>query len=726
MASYAFETIKDYSMVQTFYADPQSVNNSSEISLTSIELFFKAKPDPTKNASGKTNPGVVVTICEVNNDEPDLTKCIHGISVRRPFDQIYSFSDASSPTTFSFASPVKLATGRFYGVVITLEDPAFDLWLNKQGDKLVGTNTPSSGSNIVKDGKLYLNNNAGVYRAISDSDLKFAVNVAKYVSNTVSDYFTNKDYEFFTVKGRSGAFLGGEYVYKRNVANSSAGKLYVTAGSNVIRGNGATSFDTLTVGQPIVIYGNTTVSQVKFVLSISNSTYMTVTSPVPFTNGASDYKTSAVVGKVYYKDEIANRMFLVDSTANTVYKFAANDILIGTDSRAVCNVDTIDSHSIDRVKIRGSVRSPAAGTIQNIFNTAWYNPATNAYAFDTSKAERIDLNDMLVKNINRYDGFILSRSIEVDNSNLFDAFQNIDNAPYPNRKSLKIDTTLSVSSSNNGLFCAPVIDKDNIDIYTIQNRISNTYTSVDANGVTIDTEVAGNGLAASRHISTKVTFANNRFAEDIRVFVTAYRPANTELRVYARVHNSADPESFDDKAWTPLVYVENANKFSSRENENDFIEYELGLPNYHATAANSSWNGTLPGVYTTQLSNNIIAATNDPTTYVANNDLIKIYNPLIPEDYVIAVANTVSATNIVLGTPISNNNLVGTGFVVDKMTYKNVVFNNITNDNVARYYSSTLVEYDKFDSMQIKIVMLADTTYKVPKIDQIQVIGVSA
>ena len=726
MTSIPVETIKDYAMVQTFYADPQAVNNSSEINITSVELFFKAKPDRTKNASGKANPGVTVTICQVSNDEPDLTKCIHGVSVRRSFDEIYSFSDASSPTTFSFLNPVKLPTGRFYGIVVIFEDPAFELWTNKQGDKLVNTNTPSSGSNIVKDGKLYLNNNSGVYKAISDTDLKFAVNVAKYVSNTVSGYFTNKDYEFFTTKSRVGGFLTGEYVYKRNVANSTSGKLYVTAGSNVIRGNGATSFNTLTVGQPIVIYGNSTVSQVKFVLNISNSTYMTVSSPVPFTNGASDYKTTSVVGKVYYKDEITDRMYLVDSSANTTYKFAVNDGLIGVDSRATCNVKTIEAHSVDRVKIKGSVKSPAAGTITNFFNTAYFNPVTSTYLYDANKAERIDLNNILVKNLNRYDGFILSRSLEVDNANLFDAFSNIDNAPYPNRKSLKIDTTLKVSASNTGLFYAPTIEKDNIDIYTLQNIISNTYTTVDANGVTIDTEVGGNGIAASRYIATKVTFANNRFAEDIRVYMTAYRPANTELKVYARVHNSADPEAFDDKAWTPLIYVENGTKFSSTENENDFIEFELGLPNYHESAANSTWNGTLPGVYTTELSNNIIAATDDPTTYVANNDLIKIYNPLIPEDYIVAIANTVSATNIVLGTAISNNNLVGTGFVVDRLKYKNVAFNNITNDNVARYYSSSLVEYDKFDSMQIKIVMLSDTTYKVPKVDQIQVIGVSA
>jgi hypothetical protein len=55
-----------------------------------------------------------------------------------------------------------------------------------------------------------------------------------------------------------------------------------------------------------------------------------------------------------------------------------------------------------------------------------------------------------------------------------------------------------------------------------------------------------------------------------------------------------------------------------------------------------------------------------------------------------------------------------------------MAFNNKANDNIVRYYNNARAEFDTFDTMQIKIVFLADKTYLVPKIDQIQVIGVSA
>ena len=112
---------------------------------------------------------------------------------------------------------------------------------------------------------------------------------------------------------------------------------------------------------------------------------------------------------------------------------------------------------------------------------------------------------------------------------------------------------------------------------------------------------------------------------------------------------------------------------------------------------------------------------------IANNDLIKIYNPLFPQtNYQVAAVKEANATHITIGGVVETTNVAGTGYKIDKLKYPNVAFNNINNTNISRYYNSTLAEFDAFDSMQVKIVMLADNTYKVPRIDQIQVLGVSA
>ena len=227
--------------------------------------------------------------------------------------------------------------------------------------------------------------------------------------------------------------------------------------------------------------------------------------------------------------------------------------------------------------------------------------------------------------------------------------------------------------------------------------------------------------AISKYISKKIPFANNRFSEDVKVFLTAYRPENTDVKVYCRVHNSSDPDAFESKSWTPLTCSINANQFSALNDKNSLVEYTYELPQYSETA------NTIPGNFTTQASNNVIVATTaDPSTYVAANDAIKIYNPLFPTNYQVAIVTAANSTSITIGELVTNNNIIGVGFAVDKLKYPNIAFNNPLNDNISRYYNNTFAEFDKFDTMQLKIVLTAENTNITPEVTQYQFIGVSA
>lgn len=702
MAEPVFDTISTFSVIQTFFADPEIVSNSSEISLTSIDLFFRTKPDRAKNASGKVAPGVVVSICEVQNEVPVLSKIYRESAVRRSYDEVYSFSDASSATTFGFQKPVKLKTGRFYGVVVQFEDPGYELWSNKQGDKLVGTNTTSPGSNLVKDGKMFLYNNSSIFKSLSDTDLKFAVKVAKFTANTQVTTYTNKNYEFLTLENSAGNFIGGEYVYV--VSANASGNVSISSSNNLVTGTG-TDFSTLEVGQPIVIYCNTSVTEVTTVSGIVNSTSMRIASPMPIANTNTRYSIPPL-GRVYYKDNINRTLYLTDSTANLTNKFEVGDFIVGSDSGASANIASIDDFSLDGFRLAGDVAVPSAGRFDASVRSAIFDGSQYRLG---SSAIRPTINDSRINHADVADFRLLSRSLEVDNSNLY---SNADLLIV--NKSLSMDVSTPMYTSNANLFTCTTTDAE-LDLFSIRYNISNTTVVAD-----IDTEVADNGVSKSRHISSKLAFANNRFAEDIRLIVNAYRPANTDLQFYARVFNSSDPEAFDDKSWTPLVYKENGNTYSSSD-KRDIIEYTLGFPQYHE-AANS-----LPGAFTAQLANTVLSASGvDPSTYVANNDVIRLYSPLFEENYIVGVVASVNSTAITLANPVSNTGLVGDGLKVDKVKYPNAAFNNITNDNVARYYNTSLVEFDTFDSVQIKIVPISTTSYVVPMVDSISVIGVSA
>lgn len=712
-----------FDLVQTFYTDPDRFNRSGEITLTSVDLFFKNKPDRNgRTSSGRADPGVTVYIVKTIDDRPDLRNIFNESRSRVTNKNIVAFSDGSGATSFRFRKPVRLKTGETYGVGVIFEDPGFELWESIAGEKIVGTATTGSGTNQIKDGKLYKFNYDPDTQFMSeraDRDLVMKLYAAKYTANTTTATYVNPKYEFFSTSSINGRFKAGEYVYQA-VANAS-GNVVFTAGNKYITADDADFSSGVVAGDKLVLFSNTSYSQVVEVLNVVNSSYIETTSNIVHSNTTTNWMIPPI-GRAYNINKARNRLYLINSNANSSLKFAANsNILYGEDSQANAVVSAIDTVSVDRVRVAADVATDSRSNIDFDLTFARANTG-GGYDLDLARQRRVQFNRFDTTRFNAYDARLVSRSLEVDQAGLFRSAATLDDGTtYPiDRVSAIANVSVTINEANTELYRSPSIPST-VDVYSHTADISNTYTSTDANSVTFDTEVNGPNLARSRHIGKKVTFANNRFSEDVRVFMTAYKPANTDVLVYARVHNSADEDAFDDRAWTPLEYKENADKVSSTEDENDFIEFELGLPQYSESA------NVLPGTFTTVNASVVITGAGvDPTSYVANNDLIKIYNPLVPEDYIVATVVDQNTTTISVGTAITNNNILGSGFKVDRLKYYNTAFNNITNDNVARYYNSSMIEFDKFDSMQIKIVMLSDTTYVTPRIDQIQVIGVSA
>jgi hypothetical protein len=85
------------------------------------------------------------------------------------------------------------------------------------------------------------------------------------------------------------------------------------------------------------------------------------------------------------------------------------------------------------------------------------------------------------------------------------------------------------------------------------------------------------GTAVAKYVSATVTLAEDMDAEDLRVFVNAYKPNRTNVRVYARLQNSEDSRTFLDLPWLELDQLTSEFRFSDSRNPNDFIEYEYSI-----------------------------------------------------------------------------------------------------------------------------------------------------
>ena len=294
--------------------------------------------------------------------------------------------------------------------------------------------------------------------------------------------------------------------------------------------------------------------------------------------------------------------------------------------------------------------------------------------------------------------------------------------------------------SNNDFVC---IQPEDITISYSRFNINDDYSG----------EHTNYGNADSKHITKKITFENERFAEDLVVYLTAYRPYNTDIKVYARIHNSNDSEAFDDKDWT-LLELQSDKIYSSSADINDYVELSYGFKRHPNTMLRI--DGTVNVADNTTV-NVIGSGTSFSTNAIANlqvNDLIKIYTPLFPNNYAVCVVSAVandtqfSITKPIKGTSIGND-ITGDGLVVHllgrngnstvtEIGYPQQAFNNLLNQNVVRYYTSSMMEYDTYDSFQLKVVLLADidqvATFdnansiptNIPRVDDIRAVGVTS
>ncbi len=267
-------------IVQTFFVDPNAVQQASHVLITSVDLYVKSKPSALGSASGILNPGIVVSICPVENDAPVIAKK-YSRTARRAYDEINTSTDSTAMTTFGFSRPVVVVPGQSYGIVITTEDDEYVFWQHTSGDRLVGTNEASPGLTGAREGKYY-QSSAVETKPVNDVALKFRVSIADFAASSSEIQLVNDGFEFLTIDNRTSVFVGGEKVFSNTAP--IAGTVRVVAGSPFLTGTG-TTLTSLTERQDVVIASGNTyhVNQIKY---ITNTTHLELQEAASVSNTA--------------------------------------------------------------------------------------------------------------------------------------------------------------------------------------------------------------------------------------------------------------------------------------------------------------------------------------------------------------------------------------------------------------------------------------------------------
>ena len=670
-----FECDEEYDdpLSQTFKLESTMFKGNETGYLTSINLYF-AEKDP--------NLGVTIELRDTMNGVPG-PNVLPFSRVRLESSQINTSTKGTSSTVVNFKSPVAVDTKKEYAIVIKPDanSPNYKVFTAKAGQADLDT-----GIQVNQDwgvGTMFLSTNNRTWTEYLDEDIKFELFAAHFLDNLSTVDLVNDDYEFLVANNGTinGTFQQSEEVFK--LAANASGNVVFTKGSATITGDG-TTFTDLASGESVVLTVNATAFDVVQINSITNATSMTIQGAPKFssntTNGRYQHTPTGYFVKL---DDSTSTLQINGSTStNSTFLFANQDVVIGCDSNANCTIDAPVDTNLSYYEPRVYKVEPAGTRIKSEVganNTTTVPIRTNDRNYPITQGETLQIK---------------SKSNEIDGTTI--------------NKSLTLRHFLTSRSK----FTAPMIDLQSQGLLIYENVINNDITNE---------HLANEGSTASKYVSRIVTLADGLDAEDIKVFVNAYRPANTDVKVYARILNETDTTNIDDANWSLLQMTKNEDKFSSDVDRKDIVEYGYEFADTLETTAVDTI-ATLDSDTKT-----VITSSNVHSTF-ANNDLIKLTQGDEDTDYQISkitgkAANGTSFT--IADNCFVNSSVITVSRVNDDNIYRAFRDPQAPTAFTATYYNEDNEKFVGYKRLAIKIVMTSESTNKAPVLQDYRAIAVS-
>ena len=441
--------------------------------------------------------------------------------------------DSTQPTKVTFPSPVFLENKTQYAFVVhTIGlNPDTYFWVSRLGENDVITNQAITSRPLT--GTLFTTNNNLNYVPVLDVDLKIRFNRANFNTNvTGTALFGNEPIDFYNVSPDDEVNLRpGETV-------TGTSQLIL---SNILGG-------IITAGDKLV--GQTSNAVANVVNIIGNNYFTddrrfvrTETVNVTFANNTPRGITAEVnsvvegSGTLYKYDEKDNKIYI----KNTNGRFLSNDIIKGESSEETVTLQSLSSYQYGLVDFEPN-----------------FIPFNNTQiSFDgrtTNNSNILDTNffNLSVRNNNDFleEKRLLSRNAEL--------------TLLSGQPSSQFRTRL-VSQSR---FISPVVDV---------SRTHSVYVLNLVNANTVGEEAPSGGNLINKYISKTVTLAPDQDAEDLVVFISTYRPAGTDVKVYCKLRNINDTDSFESKDYIEMERVTD-DVFSSISSRDDFVSFDFKIP----------------------------------------------------------------------------------------------------------------------------------------------------
>lgn len=515
---------------------------------TTRKMWFEVREvDSSGGISNSQVPGTVVYI-----ENKDIPVSTNGID---------------NPLEVRFPAPVFLMNNKQYAFVVHSfspyymnVDPDTYMWISRIGEIDKNTGTPVN--DRMRLGTFFQTTNNRQWEAIQDVDLTIKIYRAVFTPGTATAIIGNSPLEKMTLGSVSSSFqeLIGDTVSSGDVLS-------------LINANGSFSVGNIIIGKTSGVRGTVISIPENGKIAVSNTYYQTGEGIDAYSNDGTTYlKVSGTIQSVanstavlsYYK-EAANKVYAEFKKSSGGFK--VGDKLISTTSgpKYSFTVQSIDNFPYSM----SSFEPRVLDFLKTDFKYEMATVANNS----TSLGEW-----NLIHETETYywpeEKVIFSRSDEL---NLLEGIP-----------SQQVKVTMTTESE----YVTPVFDLNTTHSVIIENIVNN-----DASGE--DGKSGGNAI--NKYISQTITLADGQDAEDLKVYITAYRPPGTDVKVYAKISNAADPDTLEQKNWIEMQkdgtgeynYSSVVDRLNFREYSyifsNDMMSGEMGQVQY--TSAGTTYTG---------------------------------------------------------------------------------------------------------------------------------------
>jgi hypothetical protein len=391
------------------------------------------------------------------------------------------------------------------------------------------------------------------------------------------------------------------------------------------------------------------------------------------------------------------------------FGFKGIDTNLASDSSYTTIDDEIPYEFIDTTRMLMSRSSEFASTGGN-------SSLSVAATFNSANTKISPYIDVVRRSVTLTDNVICKES---DLSGYTIAYSNTNGNFYKGDIIQQANSTVTAngtvfSSNTSTIYVVNVVSSNTSSVarFTTSNTtIYNTTQSISANitGITAFGEIGQiSQKYASRYISKNVILADQQDAEDMICYITAYRPSQTNFKVYGKFLAGADSDNFINKHWSAMTEFSDPSLTSSLVNKDDFVELVYDLPisemlisnsaSVNATSANitvSSTSGFIAGGFV------YVSAANAASNTTGFN-----------------VRQVIAIPNSTVLTVSSNLSIVSANATVGKITgleSQYGAFRYANNNNIIRYTTESDGVFETFKTFATKIVLVSNTAQIIPR-----------